>query len=55
MIMRKNPNHRKTTKNMVISIKPITIRASLKYIKKPTNEIIPLLILKVGSMQMQIL
>ena len=51
--MRKNLNHREIIKNMVLLRKHNTITASLKYLKKPTNEIIHPLKLKVGSMQMQ--
>ena len=54
MKKRKNPNHREIIKNMVLSRKHNAIIALLKYLKKMTNKIIPLLILKVGSMQMQI-
>ena len=50
--MRKNPNHREIIENMVLLRKHDTITASLKYLKKPTNKIIPLLILQVGSVQM---
>ena len=52
--MRKNPNQREIMKNMVLLRKHNTKIASLKYLKKPTNKIIPLLMLKVGSMQIQI-
>ena len=54
MTMRKNLNQREIMKNMVLLGKQNTKIASLKYLKKPTNKIIPLLILKVGSMQIQI-
>ena len=54
MTMRKNPNHTEIIKNMESLRKHNTIIASLKYHKKPTNKLIPSLILKVGSMKMQI-
>ena len=52
--MRKNPNQKEFIKNLILLRKHNTKIASLKYLKKPTNKIIPRLILKVGSMQMQI-
>ena len=54
MTMRKNLNQREIMKNMVLLGKQNTKIASLKYLKKPTNKIIPLLILKARSMQIQI-
>ena len=54
MTMRKNPNQKEFIKNLILLRKHNTKIASLKYLKKPTNKIIPPLILKVGSMQMQI-
>ena len=52
--MRKNPNQREIIKNMILLRKYNTKIASLKHLKKQTNKIIPLLILKVGLMQTQI-
>ena len=54
MTMRKNPNQKEFIKNMILLRKYNTKIASLKYLKKPTNKIIPPLILTVGSMQIQI-
>ena len=54
MTMKKNQNQREIIKNMILLRKYYTKLASLKYLKKPTNKIIPLLILKVGSMKIQI-
>ena len=60
--MRKNPNHKEVNKNMVLLRKHNTVITSLKTFKKPTKKqnnifcthvIIPLLILKVGLMQMR--
>ena len=51
--MWENPNHREIIKNLVLLRKHNTIIASLKYLTKPANKIIPQLI-KLGSMQMQI-
>ena len=54
MTMRKNPNQKEFIKNMILLRKYNTKIASLKYLKKPTNKIIPPPILAVGSMQIQI-
>ena len=54
MAIRKNPNQREIIKDMILLRKCNTKIASLKYLKKPTNKIIPLLILKVGTMKIQI-
>ena len=54
MTMRKNRNQREFMKIMVLFGTQNTKIASLKYLKKPTNKMIPLLILKVVSMQIQI-
>ena len=51
MTMRKNPNQREIIDNMILLRKCNIKIASLKYL---TNKIIPLLILKVGSMKIQI-
>ena len=52
--MRKNQNQREIIKNMILLRKYNTKLASLKYLEKPTNKTIPLLILKVGSLKIQI-
>ena len=52
--MRKNPNHREIIKNIVLLRKHSKIIAYLKCLKKPTDKIIPPLILKTGSMQSQV-
>ena len=54
MTMRKNPNQKEFIKNMILLRKYNTKIASLKYLKKPTNKIIPPPILAAGSMQIQI-
>ena len=54
MTMRKNPNLIEIMENMVLLRKHNGEIASLKYLKKLTNKIIPLLILKVALMQIQI-
>ena len=54
MTMRKNPNLIEIMENMVLLRKHNGKIASLKYLKKLTNKIIPLLILKVALMQIQI-
>ena len=54
MIMRKNPNLIEIMKNMVFLRKHNGKITSLKYLKKLTNKIIPLLTLKVALMQIQI-
>ena len=54
MSMRKNPNQKEFIKNLTLLRKHNTKIASLKHLKNPKNKIIPPLILKVGSMQMQI-
>ena len=51
--MRKKRNNREIIKNMVLLRKHNAIKASLKYLEKPSNKIIPLLILKIGSVQKQ--
>ena len=53
MTMR-NPNQREIIEKMILLRKYNTKIASLKYLKTPTNKIIHPLILKVGSMQIQI-
>ena len=52
--MRKNPNLIEIMENMVLLREHNGKIASLKYLKKLTNKIIPLLILKVALMQIQI-
>ena len=54
MTMRKNPNLTEIMENMVLLREHNGKIASLKYLKKLTNKIIPLLILKVALMQIQI-
>ena len=44
MAIRKNPNHKEIIKNIVLLRNYNTIIASLKYLKKLTNKMIPLLI-----------
>ena len=51
MTMRKKRNNREIIKNMVLLRKHNTIKASLKYLEKPSDKTIPLLILIIGSLQ----